>query len=96
MVICHRSSLLSRVLLILGHSGGDPCLELVSGCSPSPQYQECIAHPEANYVMFAIANFSNWLAGMQQAFLNCDVSVTGFTGPMVGQFYTAQTVSPML
>lgn len=46
--------------------------------------------------MFAIANFSNWLAGMQQAFLNCDVSVTGFTGPMVGQFYTAQTVSPML
>lgn len=80
-------------ILKLANDGENPCGLLSTDCEPNPEYSQCVLYPEANFVWFAMAAFSNYLGNMANAILNCQQVLTDYTGTMVGEFYTPQTVS---
>ena len=80
-------------ILKLANDGENPCGNLSTDCNPNPEYSQCILYPEANFVWFAVATFSNYLGNMANAILNSQQILTDYTGNMVGEFYTPQIVS---
>ena len=80
-------------ILKLANDGENPCGLLSTDCEPNPEFSQCVQYPEANFVWFAMAAFSNYLGNMANAILNCQQILTDYTGTMVGEFFTPQTVS---
>ena len=80
-------------ILKLANDGENACGNLSTDCNPNPEFSQCVAYPEANFVWFAIAAFSNYLGNMAKAIVDCEVILTDYTGNMVGEFYTPQIVS---
>lgn len=80
-------------ILKLANDGENPCGALSTDCNPNPEFSQCQQYPEANFVWFAIAAFSNYLGNMANAILDSQQILTDYTGNMVGEFFTAQLVS---
>lgn len=79
-------------MLDWANDGEDQCGLHTNDCKPNPEYSQCILYPQANFLWFTTANFNNYLGNMYGSIGPINSVLTDWTGTMVTQFFTAQTV----